>query len=994
MGIEFGVLGAVRVCRNGRELPVGGRRQRVVLAMLLAGANRAVSVDGLVDAVWAADPPSTAREQIQTAVWRLRAVLGPGLIERTAAGYRITVEPDRYDARLFERRVREAAADPDPGRRSGALRVALGGWRGDTAYAGLGEVEPLRSEAARLGDLRLQTVADRVAADIDAGRAQQVVAETVVLAAEHPLRERFTELHMRALHRTGRRAEALAAYRTARRRLVRDCGIEPGARLRRLHQELLTADEPEPVSPPGPAPPAQLPATVGDFVGREDRMRELDELIFAPGPAPVIVLAGPPGVGKTALAVEWAHRRRRRFPDGQLFLTLHGYDGTRPAEAPAVLRQALRALGVPAGQLPAETDAAAALYRTRLADRAVLVVLDDVVSAGQVMPLLPATSGSAAIVISRDRLVGLIGRTDARLLNLDVLAAEESFALLRRIVGGARTATEPEAAGELADRCGHLPLALRIAGAHLVAAPRDPLADHVTRLDTDVFGALRLGEGESGGVLAAFAQSYRRLPESSRRVFRLLGVLPGADASTPAVAALAEAEVRAAEADLRCLANANLISQVGRGRYGFHDLLRSYARRLAAEDPEAQAALERLLSWYVRCTYAATDVLYPYWVRLPLPSLPPVRAVPAFDRQSAIAWLEGELANVVAAADHAAAHPPHHPAWLLATAIPLRFWTSGWVAEWWSVGVAADRAVRAAGDLASRAAVLRARGMAGVVQGQVAEGSALLVTAAEEARQAGWRDGEAAIRLQLGSVEMDHGSSGLAAAHVEAAIRLAADIGLEPVLALARSFRGGLAARRGDLAEAVPELTAALALSRRLRIDAYAAIALTVLVDVLTRCGRAPEAIAHAAEALTAYRDQRDRFGEANILCLTAAAERAAGDLDAAERHAHDALRLAITLRHEVNQAAAFHQLGMIRCGQRRYRPAVALHRRALAVARQAHDRWTVVEALLALASAHRGCDQTDQARAAAAEARALAGEHGYRLQERAAVDLLAGMSS
>lgn len=615
--MRFGVLGPLRVTDGGVELAVTGNKRRTLLVALVMDVGRTVSAERLVTLLWGGEPPA-ARSALHNHVLALRRSLSDsdGAVVRTAAnGYVLDVDPARVDAWEFEeraRRGRSAHRRRQWTEASSELGGALALWRGEP-LSDLA-LPSFEDTVSRWSEQRLQAWEWRIDCDLHLGRYADVVAELTDLVAKHPMREGFAGALMRALHGCGRQADALAVYRRTRETLVAELAAEPSAELQELHQQILAGDavQNRPSAHARPAP-EQLPADIGDFAGRHGELGMLRELLTSG--APLVVVTGAGGIGKTALAVHAAHLVRDRFPDGQLYADLHGFSGQEPRTAAALLARFLRDLGVPDAEIPTDEEELATRYRSLLATRRMLVVLDDAVDAGQVRPLLPGAGGSTVVITSRRRLGGLLA---GRILELDALRPHEANQLFTDIVGDGRAEAEPTATAEVVAACGGFPLAVRIAGRRLADRPAwsvralaDRLADERDRLSE--FGTADVA------VRATFQASYQTLSAAgdhlgvdAARAFRLLGLVPLPSIGLAAAGRLLDRAEREVEAALEALVDAHLLTSPAPGRYRFHDLLRAYAVECAeAEEPvhERANALHRMLEWYCRSFGRERDAL-------------------------------------------------------------------------------------------------------------------------------------------------------------------------------------------------------------------------------------------------------------------------------------------------------------------------------------------------------------------------------------------------
>lgn len=610
--MKFAVLGQLLVSGpSGEPVTLRGHNQSALLATLLFHANELVPVDRLVDALWDGTPPSSYLSNLHTYLARLKRRLPDTEIETIGRSYRVHVGPDELDLLRFHDHAstaRHAMRGGDPATAAAELRRALALWRGHPlADMAVLSLEPV---IVQLAEKRMTLLEDLMACELDTGRHDALVAELRGLVSEHPLRERLRIQLMTALHRGGRAAEALDVYRDARAVLIDELGIEPGTALRQAHAALLRGDDPgEPAPAADPlVRPGQLPPRVADFHGRADELRVLADLVHTgQSTAPVVVISGEPGVGKSSLAMLAAHAVRESFPDGQLFAQLAGGSAS-PREPADVLGEFLRALGMASSAIPDGLGDRAAALRTRLADRRVLVVLDDAAEPEQVRPLLPGTAGCATLVTSRSRLSGLAG---AHPLPLTPLDQQDAVGLLRTMLGSARVAAEPAAAERIVAACGGLPLALRVAGTRLALRSGSRLDSLADRLEGEQERLDELAVSDLN-VRASLASSYQGLTPLAANAFGLLGLLGPVKVAEWVIGVLADT----ADADkiVEELLEASLLQQAstdvtGEPRYRLHDLLRVYAReRLEAESEVADLvhARDRLFAAYLGIADAAS----------------------------------------------------------------------------------------------------------------------------------------------------------------------------------------------------------------------------------------------------------------------------------------------------------------------------------------------------------------------------------------------------
>lgn len=737
--VRFGVLGPVSAWRGAVEVDLGPPRQRAVLAVLLLAEGGRVPVGRLVDALWGATPPASAVGSVRTYVHRLRRTLGEdaALIRSVGDAYVVRALPGDLDLAAF----RELTSRAEPARREGDLsgaavhlRDALALWRGPALSGVRGEFAEVRR--AQLEALRLSALEALLAIRLDLGEHAQAVTELAALVAGHPLDERFREMLMLALYRCGRQSAALETYAEARTLLAEELGVDPAPGLQRLYERILRGDgdllvvaddggpvtgngrratpakvtpaasaTPQQPSPPGPSRPvpAQLPSDLPGFVGRETQLQQASALVpEGDAPSATVVIGGTAGVGKTAFAVHWARRIAPRFPDGQLYLNLRGFDPVGAPVPPAqALRTLLEALGVPPRELPEDQDVLAARLRTVLTGRRVLILLDNARDAGQIRPLLPGAPGCLVIVTSRNRLGGLVAVDGARPLRLDVLTAREGRDLLLRRLGAERVAAEPEAVREIVELCARLPLALAVAAARAADRTAFPLAALADEL-AEGHGSLDAftDADQAADVRAVLSWSYHALSPAAARLFRLLVLHPGPDVSLPAAASLAGLGTAATRSLLAELVHAHLVDEPAPGRYAWHDLLRAYAAELSAgtDAPgEITAARRRMADHYLHSAYAAARLMDLTRDRIVLaePS-PGVHSESHTTPQRAMGWFGTERAVLVAVLREASARGFDVHAWQLAWCVEHHFGRQG---LWHELGVTLRTALESADRL-------------------------------------------------------------------------------------------------------------------------------------------------------------------------------------------------------------------------------------------------------------------------------------------------------
>jgi DNA-binding SARP family transcriptional activator/tetratricopeptide (TPR) repeat protein len=959
---EFGVLGAVEARVDGSSVDLGHARQRCVLGVLLVEAGRPVPADQLIERVWGEHPPQRVTNALYSYLSRLRtAVAGAAGVEirREPGGYLLTVDPQAVDLHRFRRLMTLARAAESDRSAAALIEQALDLWRGDP-FAGL--------DTRWLGAMRRTLLGERFAAELDGndvllrlGRHGELLPALSAAVAEHPLDERLAGQAMLALYRCGRQADADERYRRIRRSLADELGSDPGPELRRLHQQILAADPALAVPsseirapsgvPAAPAAtvPAQLPADVRAFTGRSGELTALDRLLAPDGDEPPLTLAllsGTAGVGKSALAVRWAHRVRESFPDGQLYVNLRGYDAEQPVAVADALAGFLTALGVRGPEIPPGTDERAARYRSELTGRRMLVLLDNASSVEQVRPLLPGTGSCLVLITSRDSLRGMVAVHGAERVNLDLLPLPDAVGLLRKLIG-VRVDREPEAAAELAAACARLPLALRIA-AELAAERTDvslpelvaELGDHQVRLDL-----LDAGGDPHAEVRAVFSWSYQNLPSGAARAFRLLGLHPGETAHLDAVAALIGAGDGETRRLIDVLTRASLV-QAGRGgRYTMHDLLRAYAAELAARhdaEPDRRAALTRLFDHYLAGAATAMAALYPSGDG------------PPGDPVTARAWIEAERPNLAAVCTSGVAHGWYRHTIDLAGTLFRYLDAGGPVTEAVTVTASAVAAARAIGDHSAQARALSHLGRLHRRQGRLHEAAETYHKALILYADLSDRAAEALVLRNLGSVDWRLGDYRRAADHYRRAWTLFGELGDEDGRADALVRLGLVDARLGDETRAAERFGSALELYGVLGDRFSEAYVLSLLARLPHHPVPLDRAAAHLEESLATVRRNGDRTAEAYALTDLAAIEARQDRLAEAAGHLRRALVLLRRIGDRASEAEALNDLGQVLLAAGDASDARAQHGQALELAEEIGDRYEQARAHDGLAAAWR----------------------------------------
>lgn len=953
------LLGEVCAEADGRPVDLGTPRQRCVLAALAVDAGQALSVDRLVERVWGVGTAPRTRATLHSYVSRLRRALegmGGVSIVRRSGGYALLVDEPVVDLQRFRDLRASARRDDETAVRS--LTEALALWRGE-ALTGI-DGEWVRAERARLEQERLAAEHELVDARLAVGDGGDLVAELSARAVQHPLDERVAGQYLLALYRAGRTTDALAHYQRVRGRLVEELGVEPGGALQEVHRQILAAD-PGLIATPAVTAPRQrvhaLPHDVEDFTGRDEELLKLFAAASGTAGTSTVIVAidGMAGVGKTALAVHTAHRLAERYSDVQLFIDLHAHTtDLQPSDPAAALGTLLRSVGVAGDHLPAGLEERAALWRTELSGRKALLILDNVASAAQVRPLLPGSADCLALITSRRRLTDL---DSARTVSLDVLPQRQAVSLFTKVLG--HEPAEREAVGEVAGLCGHLPLAIRIAAARLRSRPVWTVEHLAERL---LVGRRRLGELATGdrSVAATLHLSYRHLTTAQQRLFRLLGLHPGADFDVYAAAALTGTGLDGSERLLEELVDLHLLQQSAAGRYRMHDLLRDFAAELAADTDSAicrRESLTRLQGCYLHTAVQAMDVVAPGDERANVPAGVLTPALSSYAQ--AMAWLERERANLVATATSAEGGHSSELSTTLLRYLDLR----GYHDDALALHSHACAAARGSGDADAECRALGNLGTAYERLGRYAEAEVHHRRALELAKCLDDLPLEGRTHNNLGNVHLAVADHQNALVHYRQALEIAVRTGNRIGRCRSANNLGIVCERLGHYDEAAAHHDESLTVATQINDEAGRGYALHSLGFVHRRLGRHDDALTCFHQALAIARDTANRSLEGYTTLGLGLVLADLGRFAESAANLHNALAVGLDTGNRGLQAEALNGLGeSVRLSGDPVR-ALVQHRQAHALAAETGDRYQRACAHDGIAHAHHAVGEADQAR-------------------------------
>lgn len=963
--MEFRVLGPIELWSAGQQCDLGPTRVRSVLAILTLTPRTLVPTDVLIDRVWDTRPPAKARESLSVYVTRLRGSLRQAIGESVRltgrdSGYELDVDPDTIDLHQFRRLRRKAdtsAANGDADHAALLLREADGLWHGQ-AFAGIRGDWMARMRDS-LEEERRAAILKRIECELELGRDADLVGELHHLLAQYPLDEAFIAHQMTALYGSGRPGEALSLYRDTRSRLIEEEGTEPGPLLSELHQRILRHDPQLAVRATGPGQgriprPDTLPPGTSEFVGRSE---ELELLTREDGETPqVSVIEGLAGVGKTALALQAARAMAGQYPDGTFYLNLHTHDPGHPSlDAAEAQHRLLRMLTAPATQIPDSPGERAALLRAQLSRRRAVVILDDADAGDQIRPLLPGAGQCLILITTRRKLPGLEG---ARALTLGALSIDDAITLFQRIAGHDTSPEDGDAEGEAAmavELCGRLPLAIQLAAGRLAQDDPARLGDLVEELADSA--ARSAGPGSaSPEVMSALDLAYRSLEPAHQRFFRRLGLCPGAHISPPAAAALGGGTLAEAEEALAALLEHHLLVPAPAGQFRFHDLIRGYAARRAAQEDsraEQRQAVGRLLDYYLRAADQADQVLHPFRRRTPVPRPRPAAASAALStQQDAAGWLESEWHNILQAAQYAARHE-----WKKQCA-DLTHALAGFmeIRAYWDEAIAAHTlALQAGRDLADPARTARAALELSEVSQQTGRYEVALPLAEEAAeiyRSLADRRGEAHAFDQIGMAHLRAGRSREALAYFQEARILYRYIADQYGVAATLSHSG---------------------------IASW-------------QLGRYPDALAQLDEALSVYRDVSDRRGEAKTLNNLGRMQLYLGYHRDALKGYQKSLEIFTQIGGPQNEAILYHNIGAVYHYKGSYEDALTAYGRGLAIYHDIGDLFNEAGVLNEIGAVYQSAERYDEALICHEKAQSVAEEIGNLNQQATALRGIAGV--
>ncbi len=857
--VTVALLGPLELRVDGRLVEVTRARLRALLCALALRAGRVAPMDTLVARVWGEQLPDQPHSALHSLISQLRRLVGADVVRTGPGGYLLDVPPDAVDALRFQRLL-DGVPEEDPAGARQTLVEALRLWRSDAAGAGL-PVQLEADMAAHLVERYLSATERRIDIDLELGRHAELIGELRELTTGYELREPLWARLITALHRSGRLAEALETYESVRALLADTLGASPSAELRGLHSRLLAADDDLPAAA-GPVMPRQLPPDVAGFAGRVADLRTLDRVFGdhrSNGRPLVMAVHGPGGAGKTTLALRWAHRVLDQFPDGHLYLEMRGHGPGEPVEPAAALDVVLRAVGVPAAQVPSTVEERAALWRTTVVGRRLLLLVDNVRDAGQIRPLLPGTETVTVVVTSRNELRGLAVIDGAHRLAVGELPVDDAITLVEGVVGAGRCAREPAALTELVDLCGRLPLTLVIAAQQAARYPDAPIADLVADLRTgsDRLDLLAEPSDPAADPRTVFSWSYHALTADAARAFRLLSLHPTAEITVPAAAVLLRASDSATRGLLDVLASVHLLEQEQRGRYRFHDLLQAYAlERARAEEPAAdlRAARERILDWYLRTMALARTAVFgalPFDVPPPADDFRPPQSFPDFP--TTLAWYDHNRTTLLAAVEYAGEHGFDRHGWQLA--FVLRYFHEV-LRQADDAMAAAEVAVRCATRLNDDAAILYAK----YTMGTAYDGAGQFTTAQRwlrEAAELGERlDDEATTattHVAFALTEFALGRTTSAVTWLERAVAVATRSGAPAALAHALLNLGAIQGMLGMAEAALENSDRSYRLYRELDLAYFSAFARGNMAEAALDSGQLDAALVYADEALALH---------------------------------------------------------------------------------------------------------------------------------------------